>query len=100
MAKILTSKWFVMAMTLISLTLTIVVGVLLGYQPNTAGTLGVSNGYGSGKIATEYVFNLKIAAGYWCIGIIVTIAVCLLCILIKKAYSQSKDANEDRKNNE
>ncbi len=78
-------------MTLISLVLTIVAGILLGYCPDTTGTLGVSNGYGSGKIATEYVFNLKVATGYWCIGIMITIAVCLLCILIRKAYSQSKD---------
>lgn len=77
--------------TLIALMLTIVAGALLGYQPDTTGTLGVSNGYDSGKIATEYVFNLKVAVGYWCIGIMITIAVFLLCILIRKAYSQFKD---------
>ncbi len=95
MAKILKSKWFVIITTLIALTLTIVSGILLGYEPNVAGSGGMSNGYGVVKVTTEYVFSWKIAVGYWCIGLIITIAVCLICILIRRAYGNSKESNEE-----
>lgn len=95
MVKILKSKWFVIITTLIALTLTIVSGILLGYEPSVTGSGGMSNGYGAVKVTTEYVFSWKIAVGYWCIGLIITIAVCLICILIRKAYSEPKESKAD-----
>lgn len=46
MAKIFKSKWFVIITTLIALTMSIVSGILLGYEPNVVGSGGINNGYG------------------------------------------------------
>ena len=82
MKKFLYSESFVSTSTTISFLLCFVAGILLGFQPNASGSVSGSL-YISGDITTEYVFQFRVALGYWLLGLVLTFAVYLLCVLVR-----------------
>ena len=90
MGKFLSSKVFVIVCTLFTLAIGMIAGWLLGYQPSVSGSVsghvGMGIGSTSGKTATEYIFQIKTACGYWLLAILITFIVFLLCITIRKQY--------------
>ena len=93
MKKFLSSKSFVILSTLVPLIIGGIAGWLLGYQPNVTGEVkGWSTSIGgttSGSTATEYIFQLKTACGFWLLALLISFLVALVCILIRKLYLQS-----------
>ena len=82
MKKFLSGKSFVATSTTLSFLLCFVAGILLGFQPNTSGSVSGSL-YISGDITTKYVFQFRAALGYWLLGLVLTFAVYMLCVLVR-----------------
>ncbi|MDE6001071.1 MAG: hypothetical protein K2G96_01950 [Clostridia bacterium] len=94
MGKFFGSKIFVINSTLFTLVIGGIAGWLLGYQPSVSGSVsGISNSFGgttSGSTATEYVFQIKTACGYWLLALLITLIVLFLCITLRKLYINHK----------
>lgn len=90
MNNFLSSKVFVIISTVFTFIIGMIAGWLLAYQPSTSGSVsGWSSPYGgstSGHTATEFIFQIKTACGYWLIAIMITFVVLLLCLIIRKKY--------------
>ena len=91
MKKFLGSKVFVILTPIIIFVLGVVAGVLLGFQPSVQGKVsgwsGTLGGVTSGSTATEYIFRIETAIGYWILALICAVIVLLLCIVIKNHYT-------------
>ncbi|MDE6617435.1 MAG: hypothetical protein K2K13_00115 [Clostridiales bacterium] len=77
MSKFLGSKTFVLVSTLLTLVIGGIVGWLLGYEPIVAGYVSTY---------TKYVFQIRLACGYWLLALIITFVVLLLSITIRNQY--------------
>lgn len=81
MNKFLSSKILVIFTPIITFIVGFVAGWLLGYQSEAGGYL---------QTYTEYNFQIRTAIGYWLFALIISLVVLLLCILIKKQYTEKK----------
>lgn len=111
MKKFLSSKFFIVLMPILTLVIGGIAGWLLGYQPNVTGEVsgstygflkewgGEVSGSTSGSTSTEYIFQIKTAIGYWLMALIISLAVLLLCILIRKVYTAQKQPGNYEENN-
>lgn len=89
MKKILSSKCFVILTPLLTLIMGLGAGWLLSYQSPMRFNRPSDDLIGS-TLADEYVFQIRVAFGYWLLALIFSLIVLLLCILIKKQYSERK----------
>lgn len=94
MKKFLYSESFVSTSTTLSFLLCFVAGILLGFQPNTSGEVGGTYII-SGEITTTYIFQLHVALGYWLLGLVLTFAVYLLCVLVRAQILKDTKGNKD-----
>lgn len=94
MNKFLSSKLFVILTPTLTFIIGLVAGWLLGYQPNVSGNtngyVGMYGGNVSGSTSTTYVFQIKTSVGYWLFALVISLVVLLLCVLIKKQFSEHK----------
>ena len=79
MQKFLHSKNFVLISTAATFVISFVAVILLGFQPKSSGR--VSSGFG--RVDAEHVFQFRAALGYWLLGLVLTFAVYLLCVLVR-----------------
>lgn len=99
MKKFLSSKLFVILTPILTLAIGGVAGWLLGYQPNitgsTSGFVGMYGGNVTGSTSTTYVFQMKTAIGYWLLAIAISLVAFLLCVLIRKVYTEHKQMSNN-----
>ncbi|MDE5562791.1 MAG: hypothetical protein K2J01_04520 [Clostridiales bacterium] len=88
MSKFLGSKTFVLVSTLLTLVIGGIVGRLMGYEPIVAGYVSTH---------TKYVFQIRLACGYWLLALIITFVVLLLSITIRNQYTNRIDKTEIEK---
>ncbi len=74
MKKFMKSRWFVGFSTFITFALGMVMTYCLSFRQRVSG--GVS--------LTKYVFDRQMAIGYFCLTLILTLIVFLLCVVIRK----------------
>lgn len=78
----------------LTLIIGFIAGWLLGYQPDVSGStngyVGMYGGTITGSTSTTYVFQIKIAIGYWLFALVISLVTLLLCVLIKKQFSEHK----------
>lgn len=97
MEKIFKSKLFPLLTPAVTLVLSMLAGVFLGYQPRVTGSTygyisSVTGGRVEGATQTLYEFSLTRALGIWLIGIAVSLSVFLLSVLIQKLYTKDASA--------
>ena len=87
MKKFLSSKFFVIICTVVSMAIGGTVGVLMGFQPQVS---GYSTSFG-GSTYTSYDFRIETACGFWLLALMISFLVMLVCILIRKLYIPKDD---------
>ena len=84
MKKILSSKLFVALTPIIVLVIGVAASILLGFQPNVSGKIGV--GGAGGTVSTQYDFSWVHASGYCLLAVVLAIITLLICLVLRKQY--------------